>query len=104
MKTLLFLLLLCLPVVAQDVQLRLGWDDDQNDIIEYRLKIGTVPGVYPTVYKSNVKNAVVLIDRNTVYYAVVTAVDYLGNESDPSVELIFTARPRPPKNLRKVAN
>lgn len=103
MKTLLFFLISA-TTLAQEVPIRLAWDDDQTDIIEYRLKVGTVPGVYPTIHKSNIKNFAFPVDRNTIYYAIVTAVDYLGNESDPSVELTFTARPRPPKNLRKVPN
>jgi hypothetical protein len=96
----LLLLLLSVRAFAQDptANVTIAWDaNPEPDILEYRLKIGTEPGVYGQIIKVTAgTQQAITVGKVGFYYAVVTAVNTSGLESLPSDELVFSATGKPP--------
>lgn len=120
MKTLLFLLLTALAAVAQPafptnvvVSPRAGtppfltWDaPTETNIVKHTVFIGVVPGVYNTTADVTTNRYAVGALGTGTFYAVVTATDARGLESDPSDELRFVLplpRPARPTMIKTVS-
>lgn len=102
MKRKLFLILLCLTYFtlpdlsfAQQEFIRLGWTpNDEPDLAHYVMYRDDIPGTM--VYLDSISSSDTLytdsqvIAGNTYYYKL-TAVDFAGNESDPSNEVMAVA-------------
>ena len=105
MKVILLLLLTCLQAVAVSVTLQ--WDaNTEPDIDHYNLKWGFVQAQEDHIIDAG-NNTIITVDEPwsvgmTIYF-VVTAVNVVNMESDPSNEVSYTiphGRPKPPFNLR----
>lgn len=109
---------LALTARAEDVNQTLAWDaNPEPDIARYVVKWGTLPGIYTqtksTVGKeTSITLSLAISAPGAYYYAVVTAVNTSGLESQPSdPPLVFPAFkpgegkvPSAPLNLRKPVN
>lgn len=76
--------------------LNLAWNPNpETDISAYRLSYGTSPGQYNQVVDAgrNTRATVSNLEQGKTYYFVVTAVNYAGMASDPSIELIYNGAP-----------
>lgn len=112
MKTLLFLLSTVLAACAQPafptnvvVSPRAGspphlsWTANaETNVVKYTVYFGVAPGVYNGFAEVTTNRYAVGALGTGTFYAVVTATDSRGLESDPSDELRFTLPlPRPPR-------
>ena len=78
--------------------LNLAWNPNpETDISAYRLSYGTSSGQYSQVVNAgrNTRATVSNLEQGKTYYFVVTAVNYAGMASDPSIELIYNGAPAP---------
>ena len=76
--------------------LNLAWNPNpETDISAYRLSYGTSPGQYNQVVDAgrNTRATVSNLEQGKTYYFAVTAVNYAGMASDPSIELIYNGAP-----------
>lgn len=76
--------------------LNLAWNPNpETDISAYRLSYGTSSGQYNQVVNTgrNTRATVSNLEQGKTYYFVVTAVNYAGMASDPSIELIYNGAP-----------
>lgn len=76
--------------------LNLAWNPNpETDISAYRLSYGTSSGQYNQVVDAgrNTRATVSNLEQGKTYYFVVTAVNYAGMASDPSIELIYNGAP-----------
>lgn len=81
---------------ASAAEVNLAWNaNPETDIASYRLSYGTVSGQYTQVKEvgRNTRALVGNLDSGKTYYFVVTAVNYAGMESDPSVQLAYQTPP-----------
>lgn len=111
MKTILALLLLCMPALAGDVATMVAWDaSTEADLAGYRLHYGTAHGVYTqTVDVGAATSGTITLPAGTLVYCAVTAYNTTGEESGFSNELVFQSAvtgerkaPSAPKGLRVV--
>lgn len=106
-------LFLCVAgsVLAEDRTVSFTWDaNPEPDIDYYNLYVGTFVGVYPIKVKVYGITKDVDLPVGVLHYAVVTAVNTSGLESEPSNLLVFQVfrpgegvAPTPPVGLRKTA-
>ena len=76
--------------------LNLAWNPNpETDISAYRLSYGTSSGQYNQVVDvgRNTRATVSNLEQGKTYYFAVTAVNYAGMVSDPSIELIYNGAP-----------
>ena len=76
--------------------LNLAWNPNpETDISAYRLSYGTSPGQYNQGVDAgrNTRATVSNLEQGKTYYFAVTAVNYAGMASDPSIELIYNGAP-----------
>ena len=70
---------------AEASSLRLAWSPSNSpDIVEYRVYVGTLPGLYPTAVSAGNLTSLSLTNLvpGTTYHFAVTAVNRVGLESD----------------------
>ncbi len=92
MKALLFLLLLCLPIAAQNVNVTLTWDKHpEPDVAEYFVHYGTQPGIYTVSVQSSTNLVTIPIARGMTYF-VVTAKNTGGFVSEYPPEFVYFVR------------
>lgn len=86
---------------------KLAWDaNSEVDLAGYRLKLGTASGVYTQTIEvpANATQKSITVSKTGYYFAVVTAYNTSGLESEPSKELVFSASgkaPARPGGLRR---
>lgn len=76
--------------------LNLAWNPNpETDISAYRLSYGTSSGQYNQVVDAGRSTSATVssLEQGKTYYFVVTAVNYAGMASDPSIELIYNGTP-----------
>lgn len=76
--------------------LNLAWNTNpETDVSAYRLSYGTESGQYSQVMDvgPSTRATVSNLEQGKTYYFAVTAVNYAGLTSDPSIELVYSGAP-----------
>ena len=87
-------------VAVADISLT--WDASSSPDVVYRVHLGQNPGgPYPEVIDVSAAEGLTktIPSSSDTRYAVVTAVDAYGQESDPSNEVVVPGIPTSPQNL-----
>ncbi len=101
LKAIIFCALLTSTLFSRTIKLR--WDEVDDVILTYRLYWGTTSKSYNDFVDVGNRTSYNLanLQDNIRYYFVVTAVDFWGNESSYSSEVVSSGEQAPPEALGK---